>query len=261
MKTLCFIIAVLLFTQLCIAQTEKNSLSIQHLKGKVKRVESKSYDGDPNGGKLDTLTSSSGSVDLFDENGNEVEFDIFGKDGSMLLRVTKKYNDKNENIEEDDFDKSGVKTDSIVFKYDASGNLTESGRLSIQNKTNSMTLYKYDDKGNNIEDNIFRADGSLQYKDVYKYDGNGNKTEMDYFRAKEDTMRVKWTFNYNDAGVRVEEGRHKPSGELQIENTFTYENPDVQGNWLLETRKSEGENKEFANHLTSSFTIRKIYYY
>jgi len=261
MKTLYFIITFSLFTQLCFAQTVKNTLSIQHLKGKVKKIESKSYDGDPNTAKLDTLTSSSGSVDLFDENGNEVELNIFGKDGSILLRLTKKYNAKNENIEEDDFDKSGLKTDSLVFKYDTMGNLTESDRFSIQDKTNSITLYKYDDKGNNIEDNIFKADGSLQYKDIYKYDGKGNKIEMDYFHAKEDTMRVKWTFIYNDAGIRVEEGRHKPAGELQIENTFTYENPDMQGNWLLETRKSKGQNKEFANHLTSSFTLRKIYYY
>jgi hypothetical protein len=261
MKIPYFIIAFLIFIQLCAAQTVKNSLSIQHLKGKVKKIESKSYDGDPNAVKLDTLTSSSGSIDLFDENGNEVELDIFGKDGSMLLRLIKKYNEKNENIEEDDFDKSGVKTDSIVFKYDATGNLTQSDRTSIQDKTNSQTLYKYDDKGNNIEDNIFRPDGSLQYKDIYKYDSKGNKIEMDYFHAKEDTMRVKWTFIYNDAGIRVEEGRHKPTGELQIENTFTYENPDMKGNWLLETRKSKGQNKEFANHLTSSFTVRKIYYY
>ena len=82
---------------------------------------------------------------------------------------------------------------------------------------------------------------------------------MDYFRAKEDTMRVKWTFDYNDAGVRVAEGRHSPAGELQIENTFTFENFDEQGNWLLETRKSTGKSKEFAGHLTATFSERKIY--
>ena len=261
MKKRCLIVVFLLFTQLCFAQTVKNSLTAQHINGKVKKIESKSYNGDPNAVKLDTLSPSSGSIDLFDENGNEVELDIFGKDGSMLLKMIKKYNEKNENIEEDDFDKSGVKTDSIVLKYDAMGNLTESDRTSIQDKTNSMTLYKYDDKGNNIEDNILRPDGSLQYKDIYKYDSTGNKIEMDYFHAKEDTMSVKWTFIYNDAAVRVEEGRHNPAGELQIENTFTYENPDMQGNWLLETRKSKGQNKQYANHLTSSFTVRKIYYY
>jgi len=261
MKTLCFIGTFLLFVQLCFAQTVKNSLSIQHLKGKVKKIESKSYEGDPGAVKIDTLTPSSGSNDLFDENGNEVELIIYGKDGLTLLRLTKKYDEKNENIEEDDFDKSGLKTDSIVYKYDAMGNLTESDRLSIQDKTNSMTLYKYDGQGNNIEDNILRPDGSLQYKDIYKYDSKGNKIEMDYFRAKEDTMRVKWTFDYNDAGVRVEEGRHNPAGELQIENTYTFDNLDMQGNWLLETRKSTGKSKEFVSHSTATFTVRKIYYY
>ena len=261
MKALCFIIAFLLFVQFCFAQTVKNSLSMQHLKGKVKKIESKSYQGDPTAVSIDTLSPSSGSSDLFDENGNEVELIIYGKDGLILLRLTKKYNEKNENTEEDDFDKNGLKTDSIILKYDAMGNLTESDRMSIQDKTNSITLYKYDAQGNNIEDNILRADGSLQYKDIYKYDTKGNKIEMDYFHAKEDTMRVKWTFDYNDEGVRVEEGRHSPAGELQIENTFTFENFDMQGNWLLETRKSTGKSKEFASHLTATFSVRKIYYY
>src|ERR1700733_6007491 len=175
MKNLCLVMTGLLFMQLCFAQTIKNSLSAQHLKGKVKKIESKSYDGDPGAVKIDTLTASSGSTDVFDENGNEVEFIIFGKDGLTLLRLTKKYNGQNENIEEDDFDKSGLKTDSIVFKYDAMGNLTESDRMSIQDKTNSTTLYKYDDKANNIEDDILGPDGSLQYKDIYKYDSKGNK--------------------------------------------------------------------------------------
>jgi len=122
-------------------------------------------------------------------------------------------------------------------------------------------LYKYDDKNNMVEDDILNKGDSLKYKDTYKYDANGNKIEMDYWHATEDTMRVKWTFNYNDAGLRAVEGRHARAGELQIENTFTYDNFDKMGNWQLETRRSKSYSKEFAKHSSYSVTIRKIYYY
>ncbi len=141
---------------------------------------------------------------MFDENGNETEWSYFDKDGLLGSKTIKKYNDKNEKIEEDYFEKIEVLEASTTFKYDAKGILLESDHEFIPDKTNSnKTLYKYDDKDNNIEEDTYNTDGGFKYKNVYKYDSKGNKIEMDYWHAKEDTMRVKWTFNYNDAGDGV----------------------------------------------------------
>jgi len=261
MKKLSFITVFLFFIQLCFAQTAKSSLFIQHLKGKVKKIESSSYSGNANG-TVDTLASASKVISLFDEKGNEVEENYIDKDDKKVSKWIWKYNEKNENIEEDYFADTGVLAATTFFKYDEKGNLAESDHDFIADKTNSnKTLYKYDDKDNNVEEDAYGSDGSLKYKNIYKYDSKRNKIEMDYWHAKEDTMRVKWAFNYNDANVRVQEARYTSRGELQIENTFTYETFDKLGNWLLETRKSEGRNKEFANHLNYSVTKRKIYYY
>jgi len=262
MKNLSFISVLLLLVQLCIAQTIKNSLLKQHLKGKVKRVESSSYTGDAHSGTVDTLAPASKVISLFDEKGNEVEENYIDKVDKKVTKWIWKYNEKNENTEEDYFEDTGVLSATTFFKYDAKGNLAESDHNFIADKTNNnKTFYKYDDKDNNVEEDAYAGDGALKYKNIYKYDTRGNKLEMDYWHANEDTIRVKWTFDYNDAGLRVKEDRYSSHGELQIENLLTYENMDNSGNWLLETRRSQGKNKEYARIFTYSVTKQKIYYY
>jgi hypothetical protein len=262
MKNLCLFIAGLLFAHLCLAQTVKNSLYIKHLKGKVKRIESVSYNGDATKGTADTLAPTSKFIELYDENGNEVEESYTDKDNKKVSKWIKKYNEKGEKIEEDYFAETGLQEATTFFKYDAGGKLVESDHEFGPDKTNSnKTLYKYDDRDNNVEEDVYLSGDSLKYKNTYRYDSKGNKIEMDYWRAKEDTIRVKWTFDYNDAGLRVKEDRYSSRGELQIENLFTYENIDNWGNWLLQTRKSQGKNKEYARILSYSVTKIKIYYY
>jgi hypothetical protein len=262
MKNLYLLIAGVLFAQICLAQTVKNSLYIEHLKGKVKRIESVSYNGDATNGTVDTLAPTGKFIELYDEQGNEVEESYSDKDDKKISKWIKKYNEKSEKIEEDYFGETGLQEATTFFKYDASGKLVESDHEFVPDKTNSnKTLYKYDNRDNNVEEDVYSNGDSLKYKNIYQYDSRGNKIEMDYWRAKEDTIRVKWTFDYNDAGLRVKEDRYSARGELQIENLFTYENIDKSGNWLLQTRKSQGKNKEYARILSYSVTKMKIYYY
>lgn len=262
MKNLYLFIAGLLFAQICLAQTVKNSLYIEHLKGKVKKIESVSYNGDATNGTVDTLAPAGKFIELYDEHGNEVEESYSDKDDKKVSKWIKKYNEKSEKIEEDYFGETGLQEATTFFKYDASGKLVESDHEFVPDKTNSnKTLYKYDNRDNNVEEDVYSNGDSLKYKNIYQYDSRGNKIEMDYWRAKEDTIRVKWTFDYNDAGLRVKEDRYSSRGELQIENLFTYENIDKWGNWLLQTRKSQGKNKEYARILSYSITKMKIYYY
>jgi len=262
MKNLYLFMGSLLFAQLCLAQTVKNSLYIQHLKGKVKSIESVSYNGDATKGTVDTLTPTSKFISLYDENGNEVEDTYIDKDGKKVSKWIKKYNEKGEKTEEDYFAETGLQEATTFFKYDTRGKLLESDHEFGPDKTNSnKTLYKYDGRDNNVEEDVYSTGDSLKYKNTYQYDSKDNKIEMDYWRAKEDTIRVKWTFGYNDAGLRVKEDRYSPRGELQIENILTYENIDYSGNWLLQTRKSQGKNKEYARILSYSVTKMKIYYY
>jgi hypothetical protein len=261
MKRLSFVIIFLLFIQFCLAQTAKNSLSRQNLKGRIKKIESALYNLTSDSVKLDTLVPHDKFIDLYDEKGNEVEDSYFGKDGILVSKSIKKYNEKNENIEEDYFTKGVVLESTTIYKYDEKGNLIESDHEFIPDKAYSKTLYKYDDKSNYIEDDIYNNDGSLRYKDTYKYDSNGNRTELNYWHAKEDTIRVRWTFSYNEYGNLVREGRYSPGGELEIENVFTYDNIDKAGNWQMKTRKSKGQNKKYATLSSYSVTTRRIYYY
>ncbi len=261
MKRLSFAIIFLLFIQFCWAQTAKNSLTKQSLKGRVKKIESSLFYIPSDSVKLDTLVPHDKFIDLFDEKGNEVEYSYFDKSGILVSKSIKKYNEKNENIEEDYFTKGEVLESTTIYQYDDKGNLIESDHEFIPDKAYSKTLYKYDDKGNNIEDDIFSNDGSLKYKDTYKYDSNGNQTEMNYWRKKDDTITVRWTFSYNEAGHRIKEDRYTPDGVLGIENVITYDNLDKTGNWQLQNRKSKGQSKQYATLSSYSVTTRKIYYY
>ena len=84
MKKFYLFIASLLFEQLCLAQTVKTSLYEQHLKGKVKRIESVSYNGDATNGTVDTLAPTGKFIELYDEQGNEVEESYSDKDDKKI---------------------------------------------------------------------------------------------------------------------------------------------------------------------------------
>ncbi|MFI5138776.1 MAG: hypothetical protein ACHQIM_13200 [Sphingobacteriales bacterium] len=261
MKKLPFILSFLLCVQLGIAQSVKNSLSEQHLKGRVKRIETGLFDGNPVDGKIDTLAPHTTFIDLFDEKGNETEDSYFGKDGLMISKWVKKYNGKNEETEEDHFTKDGSLESTIFFKYDERGNQVESNSNSIADKTSDKSLYKYDDKNNMVEADVFYRGDTLRYRNIYKYDDKGNKVEMDYWRAKEDTMRVKWTFSCNDAGDEAQRRRYTPNGVMDAENNFTYENFDWVGNWQKKNSAGNWHNRQGAKISSYSVTVRKIYYY
>jgi hypothetical protein len=260
MKRLYFAIIFLLFIQFCWAQTAKNSLTKQNLKGRVKKIESSLFYIPSDSIKLDTLVPHDKFIDLFDEKGNEVEYSYFGKDGILVSKSIKKYNEKNENIEEDYFTKGEVLEATTIYKYDDKGNLIESNHEFIPDKAHSnKTLYKYDEKGNNVEDEVYNNDGNLKYKDTYKYDSKGNKTEVNYWRKKDDTISAKWTYSYNEAGNLVHQGTYPHGDVLEIESVFTYDNFDKIGNWQLQT--SKGKSKKYATLSRYSVTTRRIYYY
>jgi hypothetical protein len=265
MKKLPFVIVPLLLTQICIAQAKKNSLSKEHLKGKVKRIEMRSFDGDPADGKIDTLGPHSTFIELYDENGNATEISYFGKDGVWSSKTIKKYNEKNQDTEEDDFTK-GILASTTFFKYDDRGTLIESVREDITYKTSVKTLYKYDDRGNDIENDMFNSGGSLNNKSTYKYDDKGNQIESDAWSIKADTIGAKWTFAYNNEGDQVQQSSYAPNGDYRSENTFTFENFDRLGNWQRQTEASENTSKlwhstQFVKHSSYTVTKRKIYYY
>lgn len=192
MKKLPFIITFLLCAHLCFAQTGKNGLAKDHLKGRVKRIETSLLNGDPADGKIDTLAPRDTFIDLYDENGNMTEDSYFGKDGLMVSKSISKYNGKGQATEEDYFTKGDVLESTTFFKYDDRGNMVESDHTFIPNNTTEKTLYKFDDKGNSIESDVFKRGDTLRYKNIYRFDDKGNRTEMEYWQAKEDTMRVNW---------------------------------------------------------------------
>ena len=143
MKNIYLFIAGLLFGQLSVAQTVKNSLYIQHLKGKVKRIESVSYAGDATKGTVDTLTPASKFIELYNENGNEVEESYTGKDDKKVSKWIKKYNEKGEKTEEDYFAETGLQEATTFFKYDTRGNLVESDHEFSPDKKNSNKMRKF----------------------------------------------------------------------------------------------------------------------
>ena len=189
MKKVLTIILAMFCLASCEKSTQKNDLTEEKLKGKVKSIREIPYEAVEKFGEVvkgDALGFGKNLQITFNEKGNKLEENWFNPDGRLDFKWTYKYDDKGNQIEENGFNSDGRLSFKSTYKSDDKGNKIEQNSFNPDGSLGSKYTYKYDDKGNKIEENSFNPDGSLYYKATYKYtyDQQGNWTQQITYKVK-----------------------------------------------------------------------------
>ncbi len=269
MKTLGIIILVIssFFLLSFLNNKDKNSLTEDNLKGKVKTLTESSYDAVEKFGEVEKSKLKEKQYSKYNDRGNKIEESDYRSDGSLWQHCIYKYNAKGDKIENNEYEPDGSLSGKVIYKYDDRGNLIDESDYHSDGSLMMRTIRKYDDKGNASEMSAYNADGSLSDKWIDKYDEKGNTIEstryLFVFSLTYDTpyriddqgkLSSKWINKYDEGGNLIESQRYDPEkGIIDIIYTFRYDKFDKAGNWQIKI--------VFKNNIPTDITERKIEYY
>jgi hypothetical protein len=168
----------------------KNSLSNIGLNGNIKFLIETEYKADYVSGVIQKGEIISRYIELFNGNGNILEWEIYFSNATLI--------------------------DELCYKYDSFGKLIEI------TSTNSRTTFNYDSKGNEVEECIFSQDGILKERHYKKYYKKGKKVEE--IRLDSNNILLSRYIVKFDANEReIENTSHKADGILEYKNTSKYD--------------------------------------
>ena len=168
MKKLLYLFLTVLIVG-CSDDAKKNDLTVLNLNGNVKSITYTTFEAIEKFGEITNGKMGYSSSSIFNNNGNEIEGNYYGADGSLENKNIYKYDDKGNKIERNYYKADGSLSSKDIYKYDDKGNMLEVYSYEADGSLENKNIYKYDDKGNEIERNYYKADGSLINKNIYKY--------------------------------------------------------------------------------------------
>ena len=195
----------------CSDENSRNSLSEQHLKGKVKSLTETIYSVDKTG-KI--------------------------SDSEFLEKTLYRYNSKGNKIEEIHYHPDSL-SELITFKYNLSGKKVEKRWRDTDNEIDHLATFRYDKKGNNIEKRLVETDGSLMKKEIYTFDENGNNT-IEEIISFEDSVSERRMFTFDKQHKLIKEIRYNSDDSVPYRYSYNYLEFDETGNW---TKRMQTENR------------------
>jgi len=141
MKPIKLLFLFFLFCTCCItAQPPKKDLSQLALKGPVKELEIRTYVALDNFGKPskgDRVNDNSSYI--FNASGNQLEQNIYNKNGSLRIRCAYQYNYNGKLQEQNQYIPGGALKAKFTYKYNSQGALNEQNML----KPDGSLISKY----------------------------------------------------------------------------------------------------------------------
>jgi hypothetical protein len=141
------------------------------LKGTVKMLKTTDYRTRLQSDSVVRGDMLSGSVYLFNPDGNLKEDRQYNGEGKLIWKS--------------------------LYKYDNSGNLSEKATYLDSTDLKNRVVYKYDVKKNIVEETSFNNSGSLEYKISYKYNAKGQLIEKLIFRPSEKNWNISLSYDEN----------------------------------------------------------------
>ena len=145
----------------------------------------------------------------YDNNGNEISYEWYNKDGKLFRKSINEYDDKGNEIYVKHYDEDGKLTQRSNNKYDDKGHLILFECYDEKDELIIKHLHEYDDKGNEILYERYQH-GKLKDKEIskYEYGNNGNKISGKCYYYKYDKYgklirESTDEYKYNDKGNEI----------------------------------------------------------
>ncbi len=248
------------------AQTYKNSLQENNLKGTVKTIEETEYGTIDEAGKIEKETNSSGStISTYNRNGNITEQKVVDSKGIMGFKTCFEYENKLK-TKENSFNSKNKVTERWVATYNEKGKIKEAYRV-FEGKNIEKVINTYDNKGNILEEIWYMNDvisskkvyiysegnktieiksldslGKLMTKEISTYNAQGILLEENKFNYK-DSLRGKTICIYNVKEQLIEEQSYGSKNTLESRTIYVY---DDKGN-VMEEIEYDGKNQRTSN--------------
>jgi hypothetical protein len=231
----------------------RNSLINRGLNGNIKFLIETEYKADYVTGVIQKGEIISRNIELFNVNGNILEWEIYFSNATLIdelcykydsfeklieitntnSRTTFNYDSKENKVEECIFSQDGILRERHYITYNKKKEKIEEMRLDSNNTLLSRYNIKYDTKGREIENTSHNANGNLEFKNTSKYDEKGRIIEKVHLKVVQKSI-IKDFYHYDEKGhiERIDNfiGKTKKS-------SLNYYDYDVLGNWqyMLQT--------------------------
>ena len=226
------------------AQTPKNDLGEDGLKGKVRSVTAQSARMSRGGYSLESPRLS--STASYDEQGNFTEQVLFDYKGNISQKTVYKIVDG---------DKTS-KTEYIHHDYDPPPAMAapSSGRAKPRDPRYD-TKYKYKYEGNKVERIIYFNNGARGNRNVSTYDEKGNLINLELYTSVGE-LNFSRTSVFDEQGVETEKIYYNGDESLGEVYKYTDYEFDPRGNWIKRKAwQSRGNKTDFQPYEIQSRTI------
>ncbi|HST22300.1 MAG TPA: hypothetical protein VLR90_14345 [Blastocatellia bacterium] len=229
------------------AQTPKNDLGEDALKGKVRGVIAQSARMSKGGYSLESPQLS--STANYDEQGNLTERVLYDYRGNISQKTVYKIVDGNKTS----------KTEDIQHDYDPPPAMAapSSGKAKPRDPR-YHTKYKYKYEGNKVERTTYFSNGVRGDKDVSTYDEKGNIIRMERY-SPEGELNFSRTSVFDKQGIETEKSYYNSDDSLDEVYRYTDYEIDPRGNWIKRKAWQSRGNK--ANFQPYEIQSRTITYY
>lgn len=222
-------IASVLLVSCTNVKNQKNDWTKMKIVGKVKLFRESYFGAKQEFGEVHKGDLQNVIQYVFNSSGNLIETDLYKKDGSLMVKMIYKYDDKGNVIEGNNATEGNMYwkdgrlffCSKKIYKYNEKGKLIEENSYDAKGSLSDTTAFKYDSKGNLIEDNQFaksvwnNTEGlHLNRKTLYLYDDKGNLIEVKWNQEngfsngqwKYDSSKI--SYNYDTRGNLIEESNN-----------------------------------------------------
>lgn len=232
------------FLHSAFAQTPKNDLGEDGLKGKVRNVIAQSARMAKGGQALESPQLS--STASYDEQGNLTERVLFDYRGNVSQKSTYKVVDGDRTS----------KTEYIHHDYDPPPAMgpPPTGKAKPRDPRYD-TKYKYKYEGNKVECAIYFGNGVRGNKDVATYDEKGNLVKMERY-TPDGGLNFSRTSVFDKQGVETEKTYYNGDDSIGEVYEYTDYEIDLRGNWIKRKAwQSRGNKANFQPYEIQSRTI------
>jgi hypothetical protein len=187
MRSLVFTLILVVSSVVSFAQM-KSDVARQKLKGRVKTITELEYDAKKGALRTKAVTS-------FNDSGYITGFTTYSAEGNLLSKASFIY-DSGILKEENRYKADGSLMVKIIRKYDEKGNIQEEHSYDGSGTMFLKVIPRYDPKGNRKVKDIYNEYGILFLKANFKFDDKGNETEMKEYDSHH-SLSFTTTFSYD----------------------------------------------------------------
>lgn len=254
-------------------QIYENDWQREHLKGKVRCIQSVQYAGTESAKRIacsevvffdvqgrllaDKKQILYQGIIAFDTRQNKVSEHVYKSDGRLDWRCVYEYDKYYNRIKSVRYSGDGSVDWQDEYKYDAKRRKIASMRYTADGILNWRFVYQYDKNGREVATIRYGGDGSVAGKYLYEYDLQGRKVKERVYKRNKKVAQTEYTYRVGG----TEERSYTQTGDLRLKLITKYDSLGRKYLWLVDTYENgQLEERLSVQYDTSGYIVESRSY-